>query len=87
MVFIDFEYVTRNYAKTSKKNVDKIITLFQVDLQKMELLFILDEQVELLAKKGRPDLSCFFNLFESHSIILSEEVLSLRVEYGLERVN
>jgi hypothetical protein len=53
----------------------------------MELLFILDEQVELLAKEGRPDLSRFFDSLESHSITPSEEVSSLRTEYGLERVS
>lgn len=53
----------------------------------MGLLLILDEQVELLAKEGRPDLSRFFDLLEVHSITPSEEVLSLRAEYGLERVS
>ena len=53
----------------------------------MELLSILDEQVELLAKEGRPDLSRFFDSLESHAIIPSEEVSSLRAEHGLERVS
>jgi hypothetical protein len=53
----------------------------------MELLSILDEQVELLAKEGRPDLSRLFDSLESHSITPSEEVSSLRAEYGLERVS
>jgi hypothetical protein len=53
----------------------------------MELLSILDEQVELLAKEGQLDLSCFFNLLESHSITLLEEVLSLQAEYSCERVS
>jgi hypothetical protein len=61
--------------------------VFQADLQKIELLSILDEQVELLAKEGRPDLSCFFDLLELYSIILSEEVSSLQAEYGLEKVS
>jgi hypothetical protein len=87
MAFIDFECVTRNYAKASKENVDKTAALFQADLQKMELLSILDEQVELLAKEGRPDLSRFLDSLESHSITPAEEVSSLRVEYGLERVS
>jgi hypothetical protein len=43
----------------------------------MELLSILDEQVELLAKEGQLDLSRFFNSLESHSITPLEEVLSL----------
>jgi hypothetical protein len=53
----------------------------------MEVLSILDEQVELLVRAGRPDLSRFFDSLESHSITGSEEVLSLRAEYGLERVS
>jgi hypothetical protein len=53
----------------------------------MELLSILDKQVELLAKEGRPDLSYFFNSLESRSITPSKEVLSLRAEYGLEKVS
>ena len=53
----------------------------------MELLSTLDEQVELLAKEGRPDLSRFFNSLKLHSIILSGEVLSLRAEYSLKRVS
>jgi hypothetical protein len=53
----------------------------------MELLSILDEQVELLVKEGQPDLSRFFDSLESHSIMPSEEVSSLRAEYGRERVS
>jgi hypothetical protein len=53
----------------------------------MELLSILDEQVELLAKEGRPDLARFLDSLESHSLTLLEEVLSLRAEYGRERVS
>jgi hypothetical protein len=87
MAFADFECVTRSYAKASKENIDKIAVFFQEDPQKIELLSILDEQVELLAKEGRPDLSRFFDSLESHSITLSEEVSSLRAEYGLERVS
>ena len=53
----------------------------------MKMLAVLDEQVELLAKEGRPDLSRFLDLLESHSITSSEEVSNLRAEYGLERVS
>ncbi len=87
IAFINFPCVTRSYAKASKETIDMITTLFQADPQKMELLSILDEQVELLAKEGRPDLSRFFDSLESHSITSSEEVSSLRAEYGLERVS
>ena len=87
IAFINFHCVTRSYAKASKENVDKIAVLFQADPQKMELLSILDEQVELLAKEGRPDLSRFFDSLESHSIASSKEVSSLRAEYCLERVS
>ncbi|KAH8772379.1 hypothetical protein BGZ57DRAFT_855451 [Hyaloscypha finlandica] len=41
--------------------------------------------VELLAQEGQPDPSRLFDSLESHSIILSEEVSSLRTEYSLER--
>ncbi|KIM93127.1 hypothetical protein OIDMADRAFT_138353 [Oidiodendron maius Zn] len=75
------------YAKASKENIDKVVALFEVDRQKMELLSILDKQVELLVNEGRPDLSRFFDSLESHSITPSEEVSSLRAEYGLERVS
>ncbi|KAG9240040.1 hypothetical protein BJ878DRAFT_431158 [Calycina marina] len=74
-----------SYAKASKENVDKIAALFQADSRKMDLLSILDEQVELLANEGQPDLSRFFDSLEVHSIIPPEEVSSLRAEYGLER--
>lgn len=87
MTVIDFECVTRGHAKASKENLDKIAASFQADSQKMELLSILDEQVELLAKKGQPDLSRFFDALESHSITSSEDVSSLRAEYGRERVS
>ncbi|KAH8760754.1 hypothetical protein BGZ57DRAFT_770046 [Hyaloscypha finlandica] len=73
------------YAKASKENIDKIAAPFRADPQKMELLSILDEQVELLAQEGQPDPSRLFDSLESHSIIPSEEVSSLRTEYGLER--
>jgi len=53
----------------------------------MKLLFILDKQVKLLAKEGRPDLSRFFNSLELHSITLLEEILSLRAKYSRERVS
>jgi hypothetical protein len=53
----------------------------------MELLSILDKQVELLTKEGRPDLSRLFDLLESHSIILLGEVSSLWAEYSRERVS
>jgi hypothetical protein len=53
----------------------------------MELLSILDEQVELLVNTGQPDLLRFFDSLESHSITASEEISSLRAEYGLERVS
>jgi hypothetical protein len=87
MTVINLECVTRDYAKASKENIAKVATSFQADPQKMELLSILDEQVELVAKEGRPDLSRFFDSLESHSITASEEVASLRAEYGLERVS
>ena len=85
--FADFECVTRSYAKGSKENIDKVAANFQADPQKIELLSILSEQVELLAHKGRPDLSRFFDSLESYSIMPSEEVSSLRAEYGLEGVS
>jgi hypothetical protein len=53
----------------------------------MELLSILDEQVELLAKEGRPDLSRSLDSLESHSITPLEEVSGLRAECGRERVS
>ncbi len=87
MTVIDLECVTRDHAKASKENIDKIAIPFQAHPQKMELLSILDKQVELLAKEGRPDLSRFFDSLESHSITPSEEISSLRAEYGLERVS
>ena len=87
MTIIDLKCVTRSYAKASRENIDKVAAPFQADPQKMELLSILDEQVELLAKEGRPDLSRFFDSLESHSITPSEEVSSLRAEYGRERVS
>jgi len=80
-------FSTRSYAKGSRENIDKVATPYQEDPQKMELLSILDEQVELLAKEGRPDLARFLDSLESHSLTPSEEVLSLRAEYGRERVS
>jgi hypothetical protein len=38
----------RIYTKASKENIDKVVALFKTDRQKIELLSILDEQVELL---------------------------------------
>jgi hypothetical protein len=87
VVCVDFEYVTRNHAKASKEGVDKIVALFYADAQKIELLSILDEQVELLVKEGRLDLSWFLDLLESRSIIPSTEILTLRAEYGLKRAS
>jgi hypothetical protein len=87
MTIIDLKCVTRSYAKASRENIDKVAAPFQADPQKMELLSILDEQVELLAKEGRPDLSRFFDSLESHSITPLEEVSSLWAEYGRERVS
>ena len=52
MTVIDLDCFTRSYAKGNKENIDKIVLPFQVDPQKMELLSILDEQVELLAMEG-----------------------------------
>ena len=62
---------------------------FQADPQKMELLSILGEQVELLVKTGRPDLSRFFDSLELHlhSMTVSEEISNLRAKYSLERVS
>jgi hypothetical protein len=87
MAATDLECFTRNYAKASKEDIDKAAAPFQGDPQKMELLSILDEQVELLTKEGRPDLSRLFDSLESHSIIPLGEVSSLRAEYGRERVS
>ena len=87
MTVIDLECVTRSYVKASKENIDKVAAPFQADPQKIKLLSILDQQVEMLVKEGRPDLSHFFDSLESHSIVASEEVSSLRAEYGLERVS
>ena len=53
MTIIDLKCVTRSYAKASREDIDKVAAPFQADPQKMELLSILDEQVELLAKEGR----------------------------------
>ncbi|CAM6002786.1 unnamed protein product [Sphagnum balticum] len=50
----------------------------------MELLSILDEQVELLAKE---DLSRFLDSLVLCSVIPPTKVLSLRAEYRLERVS
>ena len=63
--------------KASRENINTVAAPFQADPQKMELLSILDKQVELLAKEGRLDLSCFFDSLESHSITPLEEVSSL----------
>ncbi|KAI9733848.1 MAG: hypothetical protein M1818_007115 [Claussenomyces sp. TS43310] len=87
MAFVDFECVTRSYAKVSKDNIDKVAAPFQADPQKMEFLSILDGQVDLLTMEGRPDLSRFFDLLDSHSITSSKEVSTLRAEYGLERLS
>jgi hypothetical protein len=43
MACIDFECVTRSYAKASKEKVDTVVALFHADPQKIELLSILDE--------------------------------------------
>ena len=53
----------------------------------MELLSILNKQVELLAKEGRPDLAYFLDSLKSHSITPLEEVLSLQAKYGHKRVS
>jgi len=42
----------------------------------------IDEQVRLLAKEGRPDLSRFLDSLESRSIAPSKEITILREEYG-----
>ncbi len=74
MTVIDLECVTRGYVKASKENIDKVAAPFQADPRKIELLSILDEQVELLAKEGRPELSRFLDSLESYSITPLEEV-------------
>jgi hypothetical protein len=86
LTVVNFKCVTRSHAKGSKENIDKVAIPFQKDPQKMVVLSILDEQVELLARQGRPDLSRFLDSLESRSIV-SEEVSNLRAEYGLERVS
>jgi hypothetical protein len=53
----------------------------------MKLLSILDDQVELLAEEGRPNLSRLFDSLKLHSIISLEEVSSLQAKYGLETVS
>jgi len=87
VAFADSGCVTRNFAKASKEEVDRIAVLFQADPQKMEFLSILDEQVRLLAEEGRPDLSCFLDSLESRSIVPPKEISNLRAEYGLEKVS
>jgi hypothetical protein len=87
MAATNLECFTRNYAKASKEDIDKAAAPFQADPQKIKLLSILNKQVELLTKEGRPDLSRLFNSLESHSIILLGEVSSLQAEYGLKRVS
>ncbi|KAG9240851.1 hypothetical protein BJ878DRAFT_263839 [Calycina marina] len=74
-----------SYVKSSKEEINKVALLFQADPQKMKLLSTIDEQVELLVKTGQPDLSRFFDSLESHAIITSEEVSSLRAKYEQER--
>lgn len=86
VAFADFDCVTRSFAKASKEDVDKTTARFRADPQKMELLSILDEQVRLLAEKGRPDLSRFLDSLETRSFAPSEEISSLRAEYGFEKV-
>jgi hypothetical protein len=51
----------------------------------MKLLSILDEQVELLAKEGRSDLSRFFDSLESHSIT-PNRLLERRGTKGVDTV-
>ncbi len=87
LTITDPEPVTRSYVKSSKEEINKVASLFQADSQKMKLLSILDEQVELLVKTGQPDLSRFFESLESHAITTSKEVSSLRAKYGQERVS
>jgi hypothetical protein len=43
IIVVNLECVTREYAKASKENIDKVATLFQAGPQKMELLSILNE--------------------------------------------
>lgn len=87
MTIINLESIIRSYAKASKENINKVAASFQAVPQKIELLSILGEQVDLLIQTGRPDLSRFFDSLESHSITVSEEISSLRAEYSLERVS
>jgi hypothetical protein len=77
----------RRYAKASKEDVDNIAALLKGDAQKMKLLAILGDQVELVANNGRPDLSRFLDLLKSHSIISAGEASRLRADYGLEKVS
>jgi hypothetical protein len=84
MIVIDLEYVARTYTKVSKENIDKIAVLFRADPQKMELLSILDEQVELLAQEGQPDPSRLFDSLESHSIILDSSEISTFSNFSLD---
>ncbi|KAH8595137.1 hypothetical protein B0O99DRAFT_159895 [Bisporella sp. PMI_857] len=72
------------YIKSGQEHVNRLAETFQADPRKMKLLSILDEQVELLAKEGRPNLSSLFDSLETNSLISSEEVSNLRTEYGLE---
>ncbi|CZT06990.1 uncharacterized protein RAG0_12566 [Rhynchosporium agropyri] len=73
-----------SFAKASQEELDKTAARFQADLQKRELLSVLDEQVSLLAEEGRPNLFRFLESLEVRSIASSKEISTLRAEYGLE---
>ncbi|KAH8600144.1 hypothetical protein B0O99DRAFT_611837 [Bisporella sp. PMI_857] len=81
-----FDENIRNYTRAGQEHIDKVAASFQADPRKIKVLSILDEQIELLAKEGRPNLGSFFDSLEAHSFMPPEEISHLRTEYGFEKV-
>lgn len=65
----------------------KVTTEFQDDPQKIKLLSIFKDQIQLIAKEEQPSLSHFLDLLEAREIVPPAEVSKLRISHGLKTVS
>jgi hypothetical protein len=77
----------RTYEKLGRDEFDRTVTdVLQKDPQRMKLISIFADQIELLVNEGRPSSSRFMDSLKSNNITLPSEVL-LRTKFCLESVS
>jgi hypothetical protein len=78
--------LTRNYTKLELSELDDLIRRFQEDLQRIKVLQMLGQQLELLVYRGRADIHSLLLSLREDNLVSEEEHRELKERYALDEV-